>query len=280
MGGVSARRPDWDRLAAAYDWQLPLERPALRALLGLLDVREDERLLDAGTGTGALLRELARQGQPRQAVGLDRSATMLARARPLLPPGWELVRGDAERMPFDDASFDVVAAAYLLHILDANQRARVLGELHRVLKPSGQGGRRHGRAAALEGRLVARITDPRRGQAPRGSPRRPPPARSPLRARRIRISRHRISPDPTRLPVSMRARQALNPRPRMRVESVESPCNSRNRTANRGGSRWTPTRAQRPPDGLRRRGSQREAGGSRRIDPASDSGFARWASTT
>ena len=140
MGGVSARRPDWDRLAAAYDWQLPLERPALRALLGLLDVREDERLLDAGTGTGALLRELARQGQPRQAVGLDRSATMLARARPLLPPGWELVRGDAERMPFDDASFDVVAAAYLLHILDADQRARVLGELHRVLKPSGRVG--------------------------------------------------------------------------------------------------------------------------------------------
>jgi ubiquinone/menaquinone biosynthesis C-methylase UbiE len=138
---VSARRPDWDRLAPAYDWQLPLERPALRALLGLLDVGEDERLLDAGTGTGALLRELARQGPlPRQAVGLDRSAAILARARPLVPSGWELVRGDAERVPFDDASFDVVTATYLLHLMDADQRARVLGELHRVLKPSGRVG--------------------------------------------------------------------------------------------------------------------------------------------
>src|ERR687898_1390207 len=155
MGGVSARRPDWDRLAAAYDWQLPLERPALRALLGLLDVREDERLLDAGTGTGALLRELARQGQPRQAAGLDRSATMLARARPLLPPGWELVRGDAERMPFDDASFDVATAAYLLHILDADQRAPGSWASFTRAEAERPGGRRHGRAAALEGRLVA-----------------------------------------------------------------------------------------------------------------------------
>jgi ubiquinone/menaquinone biosynthesis C-methylase UbiE len=137
-GGVAARRPDWERLARGYDWQLALERPALRALLALLDVREQERLLDLGTGTAALLRELARRRRrPRQAVGLDSSPAMLARATSL-PPGWQLVRGEAEQMPFGDGGFDVATATYLLHILDAEQRANVLGELRRVLRPKGR----------------------------------------------------------------------------------------------------------------------------------------------
>jgi ubiquinone/menaquinone biosynthesis C-methylase UbiE len=109
---VPDRHPGWDRLARAYDRQLPLERPALRALLELLEPGETERLLDVGTRTAALLRELARRPRPpERAVGLDSSVEMLARAGPL-PRGWELVTGEAEGLPSEDGSFDVVTATY------------------------------------------------------------------------------------------------------------------------------------------------------------------------
>src|SRR5215216_311453 len=98
-----------------YDWQLPLERAALATAAELAAVRPGERLLDLATGTGGLLRELVARGvRPGEAVGIDRSPSMFADARASLPGGWSLVRGDARRPPFEDRSFDVVTACYLL----------------------------------------------------------------------------------------------------------------------------------------------------------------------
>jgi SAM-dependent methyltransferase len=132
------RRPSWDRLARGYNWQLSLERTALRALLDLLEIRQSEHLLDVATGTAALLGELARSAhRPARAVGIDSSREMLARAGPL-PAAWQLVVADARDLQFDDGSFDVATAVYLLHVLDAADRGRVLGELRRVLRPDGR----------------------------------------------------------------------------------------------------------------------------------------------
>jgi ubiquinone/menaquinone biosynthesis C-methylase UbiE len=128
----------WSPLAFAYDRQLALERPALRALLELLAVGDSEALLDVGTGTAALLRELERGARrPARAVGIDESQRMLDRAPPL-PSGWQLVAADARRLPFEAASFDVVTVAYLLHVVDPPTRAQVLGEIRRVLRPGGR----------------------------------------------------------------------------------------------------------------------------------------------
>jgi ubiquinone/menaquinone biosynthesis C-methylase UbiE len=58
-----------------------MELRAVRTLIGLLRVRESDSVLDLGTGTGLLLQELARSPhRPRLAIGVDRSAEMLARA--------------------------------------------------------------------------------------------------------------------------------------------------------------------------------------------------------
>lgn len=128
----------WDRIARAYDRQLALERPALRAALDLAEVRPSERLLDLGTGTGAVLRELARRpSRPGEAVGVDVSAAMLAHA-PALPSSWRLVQADATDLPFGDASFDVAVAAYLLHLLERDVFVRALAEARRVLRPGGR----------------------------------------------------------------------------------------------------------------------------------------------
>ncbi len=127
----------WSRLSALYALQLPLEREALRVLASMLDLDGSSRLLDVATGTGAMLSEAARvTTPPRQATGLDSSPEMLSRA-PLMPVGWQLICANAAAMPFPDGFFDRVSLAYLLHLLDAGERASVLCETRRVLTPGG-----------------------------------------------------------------------------------------------------------------------------------------------
>ena len=128
----------WDRAARLYDFQLFLERTAIDQALELAAIRAGDRLLDLGTGTGAVLARLAaRADAPPEALGVDRSASMLAAARDL-PATWRLVRADATALPFPDECFDVVMAAYLLHLLEPAARRAVIAEAARVLRRGGR----------------------------------------------------------------------------------------------------------------------------------------------
>jgi demethylmenaquinone methyltransferase/2-methoxy-6-polyprenyl-1,4-benzoquinol methylase len=75
-------------------------------------------------------------------VGLDQSEAMLAGARrrvaalPELTGRIELVHGEAEELPFEDACFDAVTFTYLLRYVD--DPAATMRELARVLKPGGR----------------------------------------------------------------------------------------------------------------------------------------------
>src|SRR5438309_11653164 len=115
-----------------------------RRLKPILD-RPDAIVLDLCCGTGDLAFALARAGRAR-VVGADFAHTMLVRAReksaamappanqraaPLMP----FFEADALRLPFADASFDLVTSAFGFRNL-ANYEAG-LRESHRVLKPSG-----------------------------------------------------------------------------------------------------------------------------------------------
>lgn len=108
-------------------------------LVELLAVSPSDSLLDVGTGTGGLLREVERSGgRPARAIGVDVSDRMLARTRAVVPLGTELRRADARALPLPDASADVITCAYLLHLLTGEVRAEVLRELRRVLVPGGR----------------------------------------------------------------------------------------------------------------------------------------------
>lgn len=129
---------DWSRVAPAYDWQLPLERPAFAAAVALAGPRRDDVWLDVGTGTGGLLRELAGcRDRPRSVIGVDACAAMLDRAH-ALPRRWALGRADARQLPFADGAFSVVTAAYLLHVVDTPARKQIIGECRRVLRAGGR----------------------------------------------------------------------------------------------------------------------------------------------
>ena len=80
---------------------------AVNRALDLPAARPDERLLDVGTGTGEVLRRLARRPvRPREAIGIDASAAMLARVG-TLPRGWNARRGDALSLPFANSELRV-----------------------------------------------------------------------------------------------------------------------------------------------------------------------------
>jgi SAM-dependent methyltransferase len=93
--------------------------------------RERPRILDVGCGTGANLEMLAQFGE---AEGVDVSTDALAfcRARGLT----NVRQGAAEKLPYEDESFDLVTALDVVEHLDDD--AAGLGEMHRVLRPGGR----------------------------------------------------------------------------------------------------------------------------------------------
>ena len=93
-------------------------------------------LLDVGCGTGTMLERYAAGGC--EVTGLDASAAMLAQARRRLGPGAHLHLGDAARMPFADAAFDLVVMTMVLHEMPPQLRSAVLAEAIRVLDPQGR----------------------------------------------------------------------------------------------------------------------------------------------
>ena len=94
------------------------------------------RLLDLACGTGDIAWALAPHA--RQVVGLDLTTAMLRQAegrrqKAEEPVGW--VCGDMTRLPFADASFEVVTAGYGLRNVPVLEAA--VAEIARVLAPGG-----------------------------------------------------------------------------------------------------------------------------------------------
>jgi demethylmenaquinone methyltransferase / 2-methoxy-6-polyprenyl-1,4-benzoquinol methylase len=102
-----------------------------RFLVARMNVASGATVLDVATGTGAVALELIRQ-KGCTVVGLDQSREMLEEARERLGPGVTLVEGTAERLPFEDESFDGLTFTYLLrYVADP---AATLRELARVVR--------------------------------------------------------------------------------------------------------------------------------------------------
>ena len=92
-------------------------------------------VLDLVCGTGELLARFLEQAPKARCAGLDLSEGMLSVARKKLGDRAELVRGNAERLPFGDGVFDVVLCSDSFHHYP-DPRA-VLAEVSRVLSPGG-----------------------------------------------------------------------------------------------------------------------------------------------
>lgn len=108
-----------------------------QSVLGLLTVKQGERVLDIGCGNARDISRIVECGG--QVIGVDISPGMVMAARQELErmgvSGITLQVGDATSLDFPDASFDKVLCSEVIeHIPDA---AQALREMRRVLRPGG-----------------------------------------------------------------------------------------------------------------------------------------------
>lgn len=109
-----------------------------RAMVDQAVASAPRRVCDVATGTAGVALELAERGVD-EVVGVDLSVDMLARGRANVrqrgTDAIHLVNAPAERLPFDDASFDALTFTYLLRYV--TDPAATMAELARVVRPGG-----------------------------------------------------------------------------------------------------------------------------------------------
>jgi SAM-dependent methyltransferase len=114
----------------------PEGAPPYSGLIPFAELR-DRDVLEIGCGSGVHARLLAEAGARLTAVDLTPTAVAMTRRRLELHGLEATVReADAERLPFDDASFDFVWSWGVIH--HSEDTKRVIGEISRVLRPGGR----------------------------------------------------------------------------------------------------------------------------------------------
>ena len=126
-------RAYYDQFAPSYENE---RHHGYHALIDQLEMSivlpyvEGARVLEAGCGTGMILKEVA--PRTRQAVGIDISPGMLATAR---GRGLDVVNASVTHIPFPDGHFDL---AYSFKVLAHVERiGTAMAELTRVVRPGG-----------------------------------------------------------------------------------------------------------------------------------------------
>jgi MPBQ/MSBQ methyltransferase len=123
----------YDRWVNPLFWTAEMRARALAA--ARLDARELD-VLDAGAGTGFTTEGIVERVDAARVTMLDQSPHQLARARrkPALAACRKLL-GDAEALPFEEASFDRYVSAGSIEYWPDPQRG--IAEAHRVLREGG-----------------------------------------------------------------------------------------------------------------------------------------------
>jgi ubiquinone/menaquinone biosynthesis C-methylase UbiE len=123
----------YNQFAAGYEAR---RHHGYHALIDRLEIAcampfaRDARILEAGCGTGMILRALAPVA--RRAVGIDISPGMLQKAR---ARGLEVVHGSVTELPFGDGDFDLCYSFKVLAHVEQIERA--LSEMTRVVRRGG-----------------------------------------------------------------------------------------------------------------------------------------------
>lgn len=112
-----------------------------RQIAELAGIREGDRVLDVGCGTGTLgIREKEMAGDKGYVAGIDASKQMISIAQEKVTKknaDVDFKPGLIEDIPYDDNYFDVVTSSMMTHHLPLSLKKKGFQEVFRVLKPEG-----------------------------------------------------------------------------------------------------------------------------------------------
>lgn len=136
-------KDQWDQCASKYSQRIGYNlSPQLKTvwmgeLARAMAYQQKQKVLDVGTGPGFLA--LLYEEMGHDCIGIDFSEEMIRAARKEAQKKssntW-FIKADAEQLPFDDDSFDVVTNRHVIWTLTNPQKSMV--EWVRVLKPGGR----------------------------------------------------------------------------------------------------------------------------------------------
>jgi ubiquinone/menaquinone biosynthesis C-methylase UbiE len=138
-------------VGAVMVWSSRVAKLKLRdEILDAVELKGDEKILDAGCGRGLLLIGAAKRMKSGRATGIDiwsaedlsNNSSEATRENAKLEGVADKVRvesGDLRKLVYPDGNFDVVVSSLAVHnISDSGERAQAIRELYRVLKPNGR----------------------------------------------------------------------------------------------------------------------------------------------
>ncbi|MBI4303241.1 MAG: class I SAM-dependent methyltransferase [Chloroflexi bacterium] len=129
--------PFFDRVVNLLGYGKAFKRMALE----LSEIKDGEKVLDVGCGSGTLLIEAKTRYPNSDFVGIDPDKKILKFAeRKLEQAGVKarLVQGFAQELPFPSASFDLVISTLIFHHLPPSVKKEATRDIYRVLKEKGR----------------------------------------------------------------------------------------------------------------------------------------------
>ncbi len=135
---MSTQQPDVWASGAAYEpyvgrWS----RLVAREFLSWLAAPPGRQWLDVGSGTGALAQTILEVASPQKVEGIDQSEGYVGFARQqVVDPRVSFQVGDAQALPFDNATFDMAVSGLVVNFVP--QPDRMAAEMKRVTRPGGQ----------------------------------------------------------------------------------------------------------------------------------------------
>ena len=144
---IPTRGRTLDHAAKVYDLLEPVlllgkQAEYDHAILSLLELKEDDRVLDLGCGTGVLTRMIGdklNSGKGGISIGIDAASRMIEVARKKRETdSCRFEVAAAEDLPFENNFFDSAVSSLFFHHVPLDLKEKALSEAFRVLKPGGK----------------------------------------------------------------------------------------------------------------------------------------------
>lgn len=112
-----------------------------KRVVDMAEIKDGERILDVGCGTGSLLIEIKNKYPKAEVVGIDPDPNILHIAHNKLEQAGvnaQLKQGVVQELPFPTSSFDLVTSTLVFHHLPTEVKRQAIKEIYRVLKENGR----------------------------------------------------------------------------------------------------------------------------------------------